>query len=124
MPLARVTVGARIDSTTRLQLQSKAWPISAQAHWRSTQDAVFAPRVLHFSTSSYVVHHTLVYSIVDRIWLCIFAIAKCIVTESVLLFISGMNLFKFARDSTFNFLAEHIIIVLHTMTDSQLIRWL
>lgn len=62
------------------------------------------------------------YSIVNRIWLCIFAIAKCIVTESVLLFISGMNLFKFVRDSTFNFLAEHIIIVLHTMTDSQLIR--
>ena len=44
MPLARV--GARIDSTLRLQLQCVAWPISAHVHWRST------PRVLHFSASN------------------------------------------------------------------------
>ena len=49
MPLARV--GARTDSTTRyVQLQREAWPISAHAHWHSTQDVpYFAPRVLHFS---------------------------------------------------------------------------
>ena len=34
-------VGARTDSTVRLQLQREAWPISAHAHWHSTQDAVF-----------------------------------------------------------------------------------
>ena len=38
----------------RVQLQREAWPISAQAHWRSTQDAVFAPRVLHFSAFHYL----------------------------------------------------------------------
>ena len=41
------------DGTTRSAIQCEAWPTSAHAHLRSTQDAVFAsrfaPRVLHFS---------------------------------------------------------------------------
>ena len=53
MPLARVR--GRTDSITRLQLQREAWPISAHAHWHSTQDnVVFAPRVLHFSAFHWV----------------------------------------------------------------------
>ena len=32
-------VGARTDSTTRLQLQREAWPISAHAYWHSSQDS-------------------------------------------------------------------------------------
>ena len=43
MPLARV--GARTDSTTHLQLATLgAWPISAHAHWRSTQDLLYLRR--------------------------------------------------------------------------------
>ena len=50
MLLARV--GARTDSTTHLQLQREAWPISTHMHWHSVEGAVFMPRVLHFSAFS------------------------------------------------------------------------
>ena len=50
MPLARV--GARADSTTRLQVQCEARPISGTCIGVvCKKDAVFATRVLHFGAS-------------------------------------------------------------------------
>ena len=49
LPLARV--GARTDSTMRYSLR-EAWPISAHAHWDSTQDSTqdaVCAEGLHFS---------------------------------------------------------------------------
>ena len=52
LPMPLAYVGARTDSTSYTATR-EAWPISAHAHWRSRQDnAVFAPRVWHFSASS------------------------------------------------------------------------